>query len=233
MSLLRPDALAALGAELLRSWPVYCVLVPVWLLLFGLSLGPPADPRSRLRQTMRLNLGHWVPTQVLVGFSALVYAEDVRFKFFAICANLCSLSVLQALELADPLLFRSSRFPALEGVGRLKFLAFSVYELFAHLLVAYGFVVLYNALEMFAIPLQAEAFACLAAFCPAVFYASAGLLLFANRLWYGHSAEEEAPSLRPLEREYARLKRDHELQQERLRRLQLRRARELNGFSWG
>lgn len=135
--------------------------------------------------------------------------------------------------MANPLLFRSSHFPGLEEVRASKFALFAAYELCAHLAVAYGFVILYNALGMASIPLTSEAFVCLATFCPAVFYSTAGVLLFANRLWYGHSADEEVKSLRPIEREYKRMQREYGRQQENIRRLQMRRARELNGFSWG
>ena len=102
---------------------------------------------------MRLNAGHWVPEQIMTVFAALVYAENVNYKFFAIAANMCSLSVLQMLEMVNPLLFRSTHFPALEETGRWKFALFSTYELCAHLAVAYGFVVLYNVLDMATIPL--------------------------------------------------------------------------------
>lgn len=232
MQLLSLRSFFDFGLDLLRSWKTYCALVPVWLLLIGLALGPSRNARSRMQQTMRLNAGHWVPEQIMVAFAVLVYAEDVDNKFPTICANLFSLFALQTLEMVNPLLFRSSHFPGLEETGKWKFAFFAAYELCAHLAVAYGFVVLYNALDMATVPLAAETFPSLTLFCPAVFYCTAGVLLFANRLWYGHSAEEEAKSLRPLEQEYRRVQREYGRQQERIRQLQIRRARELNGFSW-
>lgn len=62
MQLLNPRPFLEFGLDALRSWKTYCALVPVWTLLVGLALGPARRSGSRIRQTMRLNAGHWVPT---------------------------------------------------------------------------------------------------------------------------------------------------------------------------